>query len=375
MGIKTSKPNVIFTNINTGVPPDILGSEVQRRKQNGEEITLVWLDEHKIDHSSNGNEIILRKQILRQINDYCKFYDEQNSCVEYIYSIKNEKVFLVIPGSCANDILIRVHDLEQVDSVFIFCMERNKYLLLMNDYSKVVGIYTKQNDLIENIQKTVKLVEKQLITLNLYDQKQKSTRDLTTESGSFLFFQLFKDVLLNMLQTPASKREMIDKCREYYRGNKKELENIELFNLKYKTNEAIQWYTKNCFIYKLVNKALRTEDIEELFIYRFFIVDLSSNLMKKYKDLKKTHKEQTVIYLYRGADLPSDELNRLKVNIGNLISTNGFLSTSRCRNVALMFASNVIFEIETDIRLKTVICADIADISSMSDEQEVLFDL
>jgi len=84
----------------------------------------------------------------------------------------------------------------------------------------------------------------------LYNQKEKATRDLSKESGSFLFFQLFKTVLMNMPKTTESKEMMLARCREYYRGNAMELANIAEFDLTYKSSQAIQWYTKESFVYK-----------------------------------------------------------------------------------------------------------------------------
>jgi hypothetical protein len=55
-----------------------------------------------------------------------------------------------------------------------------------------------------------------------------------------------------MPKTIESKQMMLAKCRDYYRRNPRELVNIAEFDLTYKSNEAIQWYTKQSFVYKLV---------------------------------------------------------------------------------------------------------------------------
>ena len=83
----------------------------------------------------------------------------------------------------------------------------------------------------------------------------------------------------------------------------------------------------------------------------------------------------STIYLYRGLKLSKDELRKLEESIGNLISTNGFLSTSRNRQVALTFATNSLFEIETDMNQEGKLWYDIADYSMIPDEGEVLFDI
>jgi hypothetical protein len=50
--------------------------------------------------------------------------------------------------------------------------------------------------------------------------------------------------------------------------------NIAEFEKDYMSDQAIQWYTRNYFVYKLVNQAVRTEDIDTLYTDRFYIVDL-----------------------------------------------------------------------------------------------------
>jgi hypothetical protein len=55
---------------------------------------------------------------------------------------------------------------------------------------------------------------------------------------------------MNMPKTIESKKMMLGKCRDYYRENTKELANIAEFDLTYKPTEAIQWYTKESFVYK-----------------------------------------------------------------------------------------------------------------------------
>src|SRR5205823_6446303 len=102
-------------------------------------------------------------------------------------------------------------------------------------------------------------------------------------------------------------------CRNYYRGNLKELENINEFEETYKSNDAIFWYTRQSFVYRLVNKALRTEDYEALLIFRFFIIDLCENLRIKYIDLKHRQEQEgsSIVISYRGLKLSPSEIYNL----------------------------------------------------------------
>ncbi|CAF4586003.1 unnamed protein product [Rotaria sp. Silwood2] len=181
-----------------------------------------------------------------------------------------------------------------------------------------------------------------------------------------------------MPQDQQSKQEMLEMCRHYYRHNKRELQKINEFQSTYKSDKAIQWYTDECFLYKLLNKALRTEDIELLYIFRFFIIDLCAALEKERLILKG----KTILTLYRGTQISNEELEKLKQNEGKIISTNGFLSTSRNIHVSLRFARQslpavdfqaVLFEIKVDPSLNTVIFADIENQTCLKGEEEVLF--
>ncbi|CAF4447174.1 unnamed protein product [Rotaria sp. Silwood2] len=238
--------------------------------ENKEDVTLIWLDK----------TIDTRRTTLREITDYVLLYTELEPCVTYIHSISKERVFLIVSGDYAEQCLKQIHNLSQVDSVFIFCMNVLKYKNKFIDseyFSKIVGIFDNEDHLIKSIRSELDYLQKQLSTFSLYE-KQKTTRDLSKESASFLWFQLFKDVLLRMPRSEEAKCEMIEQCQQYYRGNTEELKNIDDFIKNYTYDDTIRWYTKQCFIYRLCNKALRTEDIELLYIFRYYIQDLCKRL-------------------------------------------------------------------------------------------------
>jgi len=257
-------------------------------------------------------------------------------------------------------------------------------LINCEHFTKIVDIFDNEDKLIQSIRGELDDLRKQLSTFSLYE-KQKPTRDLSKESASFLWFQLFKDVLLRMPRSEEAKREMIEQCRQYYRGNTEELRNIDEFSRTYTEKDTIQWYTKQCFIYRLCNKALRTEDIELLYIFRYYIQDLCKHLSIEHKIFRTKSINQPILTLYRGSKLTKDELTRFQSNVGSLISTNGFLSTTRNHNLALEFALKtskrlvdvlpVLFIIRVDINLDNVIFADISSSSVYPDEEEILFDL
>ncbi|CAF4380153.1 unnamed protein product, partial [Didymodactylos carnosus] len=367
-----NSPEILINTFNSTC--DVSSTTANTVPTNNESITLIWFDKN-ID---NKDDTFITRAMLREINDFVLFFNEKDKCLEYIQSIMNEKIFLVISGSCAVDFLPIVHNFRQIDSIFIFCMKREKYEILLTKYTKIIDIFIQQETLANSIKENILLVEKHMETFNSFDPKlQKSTRELTKEQASFIWYQLFKDIVIQMPQDEQSKQDMIQNCRHYYRGNTTQEKFINEFEQTYAKTDSIKWYTKSSFVYKLINKALRTEDIEQLYIFRFYIADLSTNLAK-------IQIKQTNIQLYRGVKLENDEFNKIKSNIGKLIGTNGYLSTSRSRNLAMTFATKptrrdnvtpVLFEITLNSQINLTVVADIASYSEFPLEQEVLFDL
>ncbi|CAF3322514.1 unnamed protein product [Rotaria socialis] len=359
----------------------VTGNEcVLASKENKEIITLVWFD----PNIGSRDDTKLAMKRLREINDYVLFYTDVESCIVYINAVEKEKIFLVTSGSRSSEILPRIHTLEQVDSIFIFCKKKNRYQHLIDEYRKLVDIYVSIESLCESIREQAELVYKQIQTFSFFNQHQSSTRELIKQSSEFIWFQLFTYIILRLPRNEQAKKQMLDICRHYYRDNERQWKLIDDFERTYCSQEAIHWYTKQSFVYKLVNKALRTEDIDQLYAFRFFICDLSRNLAQQHKILVESG--ITELNLYRGAQLSIEELNRLKINQGKPISTNGYLSTSRLREKALEFAKKptsrtnaipVLFQVQCNVQQlrDSIILADVANFSPYINEQEVLFDL
>ncbi|CAF1679201.1 unnamed protein product, partial [Rotaria sp. Silwood1] len=349
-------------------------------KENKESITLIWYDPYIGTYEDTEKT----KEQIRLINDYIIFCNDFEQCIGLIQLIHREKIFFITSGSTASEILPIISAFRQIDSIFIFCMRKNRYEYLLNEYSNIIGIYAHLDDLCQSIKEQIDLVHKQIQTFSFFDRHQKSTKDLSNDSAHFLWFQLFSYVIARLPRNQNAKQQMIQICKEYYRGNTKQMKLIYDFEKNYQSTDAIRWYSKQSFVYKLINKALRIEDIDLLYAFRFFIVDLSENLRREHEKILLS--EEKVLNVYRGVKIDHEEFNKIKENQGKLISLNGYVSTSREKLLALHFATKstkrmdvipVLFHIQCDIKQidKNIIFADIVQFSDHPKEQEVLFDL
>ncbi|CAF3694001.1 unnamed protein product [Rotaria sp. Silwood1] len=296
----------------------------------------------------------------------------------------NDTIFLVIDGSPSTSFLEAIKSLKHIDSVFFYSSlpdiidDINK-----GQYAYLVYLCETEETLIDSIRKSREELDQHIVTLSMYNIKEKATRDLSKEAGSFIFFQLFKNILKHMPTTDQAKKTMITTCRNYYRGKLTELVNIDEFDRTYKSADAIPWFVKDTFINKFINKVLRTEDVSVLYQFRFYIMDLSEQLEMKFLELKE--KQKDVLRLYRHSQLNHDEVENFQKSIGNLISTNEYLLTSSIRSVAYDFTTKspksegferVLFEYQVDLNIvQTIVIADVQEYSTFPEQAEFLVDI
>ncbi len=184
----------------------------------------------------------------------------------------------------------------------------------------------------------------------------------------------------------VAQSAMLDRCRSYFSLYNSHLNYINKFARTYHARQAAHWYTKDCFIHRMINKVLRAGNIEQSSLLRFYVADLSNQLYQlkcqQEKDMIKTE-ENTI--LYRGLRQSEEHLKILESLVGQVILTKDFMSTSRDKRIALCYAAvshpqslqsqALLIEISVDMTAPGIIAADIAHLSKFTDEQEVLFDI
>jgi len=196
-----------------------------------------------------------------------------------------------------------------------------------------------------------------------------------------MWFQLFIEVILRMHHKSSDRKELINICRKSYAENNKQLNIIDEFEKDYTPEKAIWWYTRDSCFYRMMNRALRLQDFDTLFSFRCFIADIAKQIQNDYENFVRTNGNRNVIRVYRGQIISIEELELMKNNIGEFLSMNSFLSTSRNRLTAIDFARTpqkrgntrpIVFEIEINPRLRTKAFADANQKSYFNDEDEVL---
>ena len=100
-------------------------------------------------------------------------------------------------------------------------------------------------------------------------------------------------------------QEFTNYCRKLYQDNVQELRLIEEFGSRYDAQKSLWWYTCECFLHPVVNRALRTMDFHVLIKAGFFIRDLHRQIQHLHMDqFGEQHNKKSLLRVYRGQGMP-----------------------------------------------------------------------
>ncbi|CAF0746347.1 unnamed protein product [Adineta ricciae] len=346
--------------------------------ENLETYSLIWLD----NAVNQSFENLQAQQVLRKLIHHLLIFEDVELCLDYIDHLSsNDRVLLIVNGRLGQIIVPQVVLLRQIVSIYVYCIDKQTNEKWTRNFTKVKGVFVQLNDLIEQI-RTDQLHRQQYqridesLTINVFKLVNSNEGQSTTGSnGQFIHFHLLIDCLIRMDTTMEDKEELLMYCKHYYKDNPTELNIIDEFKRTYSSNRAIWWFTRECFLYRLINKALRVQNIDLLYLLRFVIADIDRQLM--------CYRCSTPVRVYRAQQMSRDEIEILKNSIGQLISMNSFLSTTLSRQYAQRFlhpldensdVERVFFEIDANPqadRMKAF--SQINSLSYFPLEDEVLF--
>ncbi|CAF3876653.1 unnamed protein product, partial [Adineta steineri] len=209
-----------------------------------------------------NNEFNDFKIQLQQINDSVIFHDKLESCINFIQSIEDKIIFLITAPSSTSPF----NNFNQIKNIFLFDVSNNSNECLSFEDSKIVGIYNQFDLLCTTIKEQIDLIEKKNCRWCFFDQIQYTNKDLSKQSNSFLWHQLFPDVLLHL--SSDQQFENVDQSI---------LQQFPWIN-DYEPNEAVRLFMKYPSLRELINKSLKNEDIKQLYMLRYFLRDLIQNL-------------------------------------------------------------------------------------------------
>ena len=300
-----------------------------------------------------------------------------------------EQALIITSGFLGQDLMQQIYRLPQVEAIYIFCGDPARHQSWTSKWPKIRGIYNCIEPICQALQAAVKQSNEDLTPISFVSQheeegtEKESSIDLNRLEPSFMYTTLFKRILLNMNHELHERQVFVKVCRTHYTDSVTQLAVVDEFDRKYRSDEAIWWYTRECFIYHMLNRALRLLESDIIVDLGFFIHDL-------HQQLELLHHEQFDGYhgppltLYRAQQLSTTDFAKLKKSRGGLVAFNSFLSTSSMKSVSVDFLNlissaenmvRILFVMTVDPTISSATFADIEKHSFIKMEKEVLFSM
>ncbi|CAF3996541.1 unnamed protein product [Rotaria sp. Silwood2] len=322
---------------------------------------VIWLDsifnESNIDFQYSLNQ-------LRRVTNSIKTFIHADQCMDYLTDIKHEKAFMIVSDALGQQVMPLIEQIPQLHAIYIFCGDQTRHEHWIKDYYKVKGIFTRIEPLCDILKRDIRQTDIYFTPISIVSVS--SAIDLNQLDQSFMYSQLLKEILLEMEYDEKAKTEFIEFCQIQHVDNESSLHVIDEFERKYDRPSPIWWYTRDCFIYSMLNKALRTQDTEIIIKMGFFLRDLHRQI----EQLHSNSKNRSLLTVYRGQGMFRAEFEQMRKSKGGLLSFNNFLSTSTDRQLSFMYADStreneeligVLFQMEIDPSISTTPFASLDD--------------
>ena len=322
---------------------------------------------------------------IHETMDSIQFFIDPDDCIDFITGISEEKVSLIIHVSLAPLVVPLIHEVPQLYTIYMFsATDIETEEEWAKKYTKTKGFFTQVTSIHEQLLGDIHQIDHNAISLSFISLEY-SSNDIQSNrlNPLFMYSQLLKEILLDLEYDETSIKDFINYCEKQFDGNDRQLEAIKTIEREYSSKSTVWWYTMESPIYSMLNKALRTLDVETTIMMGFFIRDLHRYLEQLYMVQPIEDRSESFI-VYRGQGLPAADFDQIKRSRNGLMSFNSFLSTSRNRLVSLKFAARglhdsncigILFTMIIDASISTTPFAAIKESSRWKLEDEILFSM
>ena len=336
---------------------------------------IIWLDADVNDADDVYQNSIRR---LRRITPAIHTFTNVTDCTQYLNRVKTEKLLMIISSELASEIWSRVRSMSQVQSVYIITHNSGKQAAdLQSD--KIKGVFNSADPICGSVKRDNSPYEQDSLVMSIIPSNKYTRKELKRLNRIFLYWMMVKMIIGNAnYERDAHKdalKHLVDFSRQQYFNNPNELKIIDEFEQNYHQHSPIWWYTRNCFISSMLNRAFQTQDLEIIYRMAFFLKDMHSNLENLQTRMLKTN--QLPLLVYKSHNVSSDDFEKIKEIKGHLLSFNNFIMPDANYEAALTVARRaqtaksgigLIFRMEIDSKYTSSPFASLQNLSYAPDQ-------
>jgi hypothetical protein len=192
---------------------------------------LIWIDD-SIDESTEDCQNALAQ--LRSVVNQVSIFKQLDDAIDFLTDIHEMNAFLIVSNTIGQHFVPLIHDITQLHVIYMLCSNQSQHEQWTKKWIKIKGVHTD----IKSICEVLKLVTKQcdrdsiamsFVTIN----KEVSNMNLNQLESSFMYTQIFKEILLKMEYNKKSFKDFVLLWRLQYVNNILKLNDIAEFERDY----------------------------------------------------------------------------------------------------------------------------------------------
>lgn len=284
------------------------------------DLSILW-----IDRSSPSG-------LLTSLVIFTSTFPTIKESLPYVEKLRSgDQVFCVLAEKSTSDISF-LHAYSQI----------NRFYFISDNGSETDYCFPDVESLFCALKKDIRLFYRSLNgpwNVFSWNTSETSLRQLSPDNASFVWHQLLLDIIQKLPDEDdeEAKNEFLAECRWEYYGNTAVQAWIDRFDQEFSSSDAITWYTRDTFVYRLLNRALRMQEVDIVYKCRFMLKLLCQQLAQLQQ--QQSSQDLPIEIVYRVQKCPSEELEKLRNGVGRLIAMSSFLSTSIGEDVSTNFGN------------------------------------
>ncbi|CAF3939895.1 unnamed protein product [Rotaria sordida] len=174
-----------------------------------ENFLLIWLDA-EIDKSKEDYQNSI-KHLRRTVNTVETFQDTEE-CIDCTSKLQDKKVFLIISGALCQTVVPRIHNMDQVHSIYVFYGKQENYIEWAKDWSKIKSIYTEITAICDSARQSARQCDEDSVVIA-------GISSLNRIEPSFMYTQINFNYLIMYSKTCCSPLDFQKQFELYFEQN------------------------------------------------------------------------------------------------------------------------------------------------------------
>ncbi len=139
--------------IGTSTSTATSSNAIHPRQWIAENFVLIWADD-SIDQSTQDCQNTLAQ--LQSIVNNVNIFTQRDECIDFLTEVDDIKAFLILGGTLGSQIVSLIHDIPQLDDIYIFCGNKSLHEQWAKEWAKIKGVHTEIESICEALQLAVK---------------------------------------------------------------------------------------------------------------------------------------------------------------------------------------------------------------------------